>query len=100
VNARNRPSGDQVGLASWSPAVTGASSIHTRLVVVFRSRSVVATTNETWLPSGLTATWPTTLRPSIRRSAISRWERADDGASLVDTDRLPSMIWSRYSDRP
>jgi hypothetical protein len=47
VNARNRPSGDQVGLASCGPAVTGASSIHTSVEVVFFARFVVATTKAT-----------------------------------------------------
>ena len=73
VNARKRPSGDHVGLASWSPADTGASSIQTWVRVVFLPRSTVATTKATWRPSGLTATAPTALRWSIRRSAISRW---------------------------
>ena len=56
VKARNRPSGDQTGLASWSPAVSGASSSHTRDRVVFSSTSLVATTKATRAPSGDTAT--------------------------------------------
>ena len=52
VKARNRPSGDHAGPPSFGPAVTGTSSSQTRLIVVLFARSMVATTNAVWLPSG------------------------------------------------
>ena len=68
VKARKRPSGDHAGWASFGPAVTGAGSpsgpvSHTRLVVVFSSRSIVATTKAMRWPSGDTAGPDTHERP-------------------------------------
>ena len=82
VKARNRPSGDQAGWASLGPAVIGPGApsgplSHTLLVVVFSSRSIVATTKAMREPSGETAGPETQDRP---------WNRSRSWSENGDVD--------------
>ena len=76
VNASVRPSGDHAGLVSCGPAVTGSGSLsgpasQIRVVVVFSSSSIVATTKAMERPSGDTAGCPAADRRSRIRAQMS-----------------------------